>query len=102
MSASIIVIGTIRLPPHKVDEARGAMRQMVEASRAEDGCLEYAYAEDVLEPGLVRVIERWRDCAALERHFAAPHLAEWRASWPDLEIGERKLVKYDAGTGMPA
>ena len=41
------------------------MRAMVEASRAEDGCLGYSYAEDVLEPGLIHVAERWRDRAAL-------------------------------------
>ena len=98
----ILVIGTIRLPAHRVYDAREAMRRMVEASRAEIGCLEYSYAEDVLEPGLIRVTERWQDREALKCHFAAPHLAEWRASWPGLEIGERKLVKYEAGPGEPA
>ena len=78
------------------------MTRMVEASRAEAGCLEYSYAEDVMEPGLIRVTERWKDRAALERHLAAPHLAEWRASWPGLEIGQRKLMKYEAGPGEPA
>ena len=33
----------------------------------EDGCIDYAYAEDVLEPGLIRVSEVWRDQAALNR-----------------------------------
>jgi quinol monooxygenase YgiN len=97
----ILVIGTIRLPPHRLEQARGTMQRMVEASRAEDGCLEYSYAEDVLEPGLIRVCERWRDAAALERHFAAAHLAEWRASWAGLDIGERNLVQYDVGPGEP-
>jgi quinol monooxygenase YgiN len=97
----ILVIGTIRLPAHRVDDAREAMKRMVEASRAEAGCLEYSYAEDVLEPGLIRVTERWQDDQALERHFAAPHLAEWRASWPELEIGQRKLMQFEAGPGEP-
>ena len=45
------------------------MAEVVAASRAEDGCIDYAYAEDMLDPGLIRVIEAWRDQAALDRHF---------------------------------
>ena len=64
---TILVIGTVRLPPDAIDRARPAMETMVAASRAEDGCLEYAYSHDLLEPGLVRVTEAWRDRAALAR-----------------------------------
>ncbi|MCB8875037.1 putative quinol monooxygenase [Acidisoma silvae] len=93
----LLIIGTIRLPPEKRAEARPVMRRMVERSLAEDGCEAYAYAEDVLQPGLIRVTEIWRDQASLDRHFATPHLAEWRASWPALGIHDRKLAVYDAG-----
>ena len=92
----ILVIGTIRLPPESLPAARPAMQRMIEASRGEDGCEEYSYAEDVLEPGLVRVMERWRDRAALDRHFTSPHIATWRAAWPELGIGDRQLRLYDA------
>ncbi|TSE00209.1 antibiotic biosynthesis monooxygenase [Mesorhizobium intechi] len=97
----LLIIGTIRLPAGKLEEARPAMEGMVLASRAEDGCLEYSYARDVLDAGLIRVTEVWRDRAALDAHFRAPHLAEWRASWPALGIGERNLVLYEAGERMP-
>ena len=75
------------------------MLAMVTASRAEDGCLEYSYAEDILEPGLIHVSERWRDQAALQAHFGADHMAKWRAAWPALGIGERnlKLFRTDGG-----
>ena len=46
----LLIIGTIRIPPAMLVRARAAMQLMVLASRAEDGCLDYAYAEDVLEP----------------------------------------------------
>ena len=73
------------------------MRRMVDASRAEDGCLDYAYAEDVIDPGLIHVRELWADQAALDRHFAAAHLTEWRAAWPALGIGGRDLRVYEVG-----
>lgn len=97
----LLIAGTIRLPADRLEAARPAMRAMVEASRAEDGCLGYSYAEDVLEPGLIHVAERWRDRAALERHFATPHLATWRACWPGFGIGERALTLFETDDGTP-
>ena len=75
---------------------------MVAASRAEPGCLAYNYAEDVLEPGLIHVIERWTDDTALAAHFRTPHIAEWRAAWPALGIHDRQLMRYAVDTGTPS
>lgn len=93
----LLIIGTVRLPPDNLDAARPVMQRMVESSRAEPGCLDYGYAEDVLDPGLIHVKEMWADQAALDRHFASPHSAEWRAAWPELGIGERRLFVYEVG-----
>ena len=97
----LLIAGTIRIAPDRLDAARSAMRAMVEASRAEDGCLAYAYAEDMLDPGLIRVHELWRDRAALDAHFAAPHIGAWRATWPALGIGERALTLYEVADSTP-
>ena len=93
----LIVAGTVRLPAENLDRARPVMAAMATATRAEDGCLEYAYAEDVFEPGLIRIFERWRDRAALELHLQADHLKVWRAAWPDLGLHDRNLLVYEAG-----
>lgn len=97
----ILVLGTFRLPPERMDDARTAMLRMIEASRAEPGCLGYSYAADVAEPGLIRVTECWADRTALDRHFGMPHLQQWRAAWPDLGIGERALFAFESGRGQP-
>ena len=91
----LIVAGTVRVPPESVAALRPHMTQMLAASRAEDGCLEYGYAEDVLEPGLIHVFEVWRDEAALAAHFKTEHMAQWRAAWPQFGVTERKLCAYD-------
>lgn len=92
----LLILGTIRIVPERLDEARPAMRRMAEATRAEPGCLAYHYAEDVLEPGLIHVIERWSDRAAIDAHFGMPHISEWRAAWPALGIGDRRLELFEA------
>lgn len=93
----LLIAGTVRLPPENLGAARSVMARMIAASRAEDGCLHYSYAEDVLEPGLIHVSELWRDRASLDRHFASDHLAEWRAAWPALGIDDRDLAVYEVG-----
>jgi quinol monooxygenase YgiN len=93
----LLIVGTVRLPAHNMEAARPIMKQMANASRLEEGCLEYSYAEDVFVPGLIHVKEMWVDQEALDRHFATTHLAEWRAAWPSLGVSDRNLRVYDVG-----
>ena len=93
----LLIVGTVRLPPGKLSDARPVMRRMVEGSREEAGCLEYSYAEDIFDAGLIHVKEMWSDQAALDRHFASDHIETWRAAWPSLGIHDRDLRVYDVG-----
>jgi quinol monooxygenase YgiN len=97
----LLILGTFRISPGAIDAARPAMTRMIAESRAEPGCIEYSYSEDLLDPGLFHVTERWRDREALAGHFSAPHLLEWRATWPGLGIGARDLTLYRADDGGP-
>ena len=92
----IIIEGSVRIPTGKIEAARPVMAKMIAASRAEPGCIDYAYSLDVVDPGLVRVTERWESREALAAHFRMPHMAEWRAVWPEFEITDRSLRLYEA------
>lgn len=91
----LLIVGTVRLPAANMDAARPIMKRMADASRSEEGCVEYGYAEDVFEPGLIHVKEMWTDQGVLDRHFASTHIVEWRAAWPGLGIGDRDLRVYE-------
>ena len=92
---TLLIAGTVRLPPENLERFKPHMQAMLSASRAEDGCLEYSYAEDVAEPGLIRVFETWRDQAALDAHFQTPHMATWRSHWPEFQVSDRRLTLYE-------
>lgn len=92
----IVIEGTIRIPPENLEAARPVMEQMIRASRAEPGCIDYAYSVDVLDPALVRVSERWESREALTAHFKAAHMATWRSFFPQLGITDRSLRLYEA------
>ncbi|WP_300576898.1 putative quinol monooxygenase [Phenylobacterium sp.] len=98
---SLVIAGTIRVPADRLEAFRPHMRAMLAASRAEDGCVDYAYAEDVAEPGLIRVFEVWRDQAAIDAHFQTPHMAAWRAAWPEFGVHDRRLSAYEVAAERP-
>jgi quinol monooxygenase YgiN len=90
----IVVEGTIRVADLKL--ARPRMVAMINASRAENGCIDYSYAVDIIDPTLIRVIERWESREALRRHLMSAHIKEWRASWGEIGITDRSLRMYEA------
>ena len=93
----ILITGTFRIRPGSLAAVKPAMARMIAASRAEPGCLAYSYAQDVLDEGLIRVTELWTDQAALDRHFASAHIAEWRSQWAQLGLTDRKLQAAEVG-----
>ncbi len=97
----IIVAGTVRIDPSRRDAAREVMERMITASRAEDGCIEYSYAVDVLDPSVIRVYEVWRDRESLQAHFRTPHLQAWREAWHGFGITDRKLQLFEVASASP-
>jgi quinol monooxygenase YgiN len=91
----IILAGTVRVPPENIERARPNLEAMVKATRAEPGCIAYAFSFDVLEPGLMRIFEIYENMPALEAHWGSPHMATWRACMPGLGIGDRNMTKYE-------
>lgn len=92
----IIVEGSARIPEGAWDEALTAMEAMIAASRKEAGCIEYAYSRDLLDPNLLRIIERWKDKAALVSHFAEPHMAVFRQALGKVGPQDLSVRMYEA------
>ncbi len=92
----IIVEGSARIPEDAWDKTQAAMTAMITASRQEAGCIEYAYSRDLLDPNLLRIIERWTDKAALVSHFAEPHMAAFRQALGEVGPQDLQVRMYDA------
>lgn len=91
----LILAGSVRLPPENLPAARPVIARMVAASRAEPGCLAYSFAEDLEEPGLLRIFEVFRDREAQQAHAASQHMKDWRATWAELGIGDKQITHYE-------
>jgi len=97
----ILILGTVKLAPDKLGGALKAMERMVSASRAEEGCMAYSYAQDLLDSETIHVIEMWRDREAVQDHLATPHIAEWRRVMGSLGLNGRDLKMFETDEGAP-
>lgn len=92
----VIVEGFVRMA-HAGDfeKVRAAAEVQIATSRAEGGCVDYTYAIDVLDPTMMRVLERWQSWDALESHFKAAHMEPWRAALQGVKFVERSLRAHE-------
>jgi quinol monooxygenase YgiN len=93
----LVVLAEARFDPKDTEQVRAVARPMIEASRAEPGCGGYDYAFDLLDPGLMRVRELWRDEQALKDHFATPHMAAFLNSLRALRPSTVMVKCYELG-----
>ncbi|EAQ29548.1 hypothetical protein NAP1_02210 [Erythrobacter sp. NAP1] len=97
----LIVLAEANLGEGALDAGRDAFPAMVEASRAEEGCLGYSYAVDILDASKFVIVEKWVDDAALAFHFQTPHMAKFQQALQGLDIEITELAKYQADDGSP-
>ncbi len=97
----LIVLAKAKLGADSMAAARAAIADMVAASNAEDGCIAYAFTEDMLQPGVIHIVEKWQDEAALAAHFATPHMAAFGAAIAGLDFEVIEAVKFHADEGSP-
>ncbi|MBN8500231.1 MAG: antibiotic biosynthesis monooxygenase [Sphingomonadales bacterium] len=96
---AVVVVGQFRLPAEHMEQARPLMRKVLEATRAEDGCIEYNYAEDMLDPGLIRVSEVWASREQLSAHLKTQHMAVWGTERAALGLTGRAITVFEADAG---
>lgn len=97
----IVVSGYLRLEASVLQQLRPLAEKTVWATRAEEGCIVYAFSEDLAEPGLMRIYEEWESQAQLDAHGKTPHIAEWRAALGGVQILERELKLVEIAAFSP-
>ena len=95
----IVLNGTVRMPEGALADLQAAAARMVAATLLEPGCIRYAFAQDLLDRTLIHISEAWQDKAALDAHFATPHMVEWIAALGAIGMTERSLRIYETDEG---
>jgi quinol monooxygenase YgiN len=65
----VVVEGIIDVDPSQRDEFLEGRREGLLATRDEPGCIEYAFSADLIDPGRIRIFERWATPEDLDTHL---------------------------------
>lgn len=87
----IIALGDVHAQIPRVGRVRELMRATQERVRREPGCIAYAFAEALDEPGHFLIVQRWIDQRALDHHFRSEAFADYQAQVADLLISSSEL-----------
>jgi quinol monooxygenase YgiN len=101
ITVMIHVIATIELHEGEGETFLAEFRNVVPQVLAEEGCLEYGPAVDLVadvaarlpaRPDVVTVVEKWESVEHLKRHLIAPHMKEFRHRVKELVARTTLLV----------
>jgi quinol monooxygenase YgiN len=96
----LIVAGYMDVEPAARDEFLAGMVAGMTTSRAEPGCLDYVLSPDPIDPGRVRLFERWESKEALGVHLAKIAERQAGASGPS-PVKAVEILQYEIGATGP-
>jgi len=92
----IIITGTIKVETEQEFlSVREALIARVERSRKDRGNIEYAFSQDIADPGLLHLMEKWEDEASLQAHLEIPD-EEFSEVMTNAGIVSARVISYVA------
>ena len=83
----------MQVEPQHVEEVKTLARQLVEASRGDEGCVSYDYFQSTTNPNVLMFCETWKDQNVLDAHAKAAHFTKLV---PQIEkFGKMKIEKFE-------
>lgn len=87
----VIVLGDVTVRGDALAEALTLSREHVARSRTEDGCISHDVHLHADDENRLVFVERWRDRAALEAHFAVPASRDFARALTDLAVESPRM-----------
>ncbi len=97
----IIVIARFRPLPERRGEFVALLSEVQEASRRDDGCLNYGYYSEVVDTDSFVAVEEWRDQDALAAHLRTPHVGRLVESLPGLGETRPEIIVHEVAASGP-
>lgn len=92
----LLIEGWLKLAAGEFEKVRDQGIAMVQATNQEEGCLHYSFAQDIADPNLIRISERWASQEALAAHSASAHMAEFNKAMGSVQREGASLMLYSA------
>lgn len=97
----IIVAGTVFVRADKLAEAKQLALTMAKATKAEAGCLDYTFYNDLENPSKFFIFETWETQEALTQHFQTEHMHVFNESLPNVLASKPYITRYEVSSAAP-
>jgi quinol monooxygenase YgiN len=99
----IHVLASIQVKAGSIKAFVEIFKANVSSVRAEKGCIEYVPVVDVstdipvqlIQPGVVTVIEKWESVEALKAHLSAPHMLAYKEAVKEMLVNVEVKILQD-------
>lgn len=91
----LVILATVPIDPDSHDEAVAAAADLAEASRTEDGVIDYRVGTDVEDGSTLRFVERYEDEAALAAHGETDHFQAFQGEIAGLLGGVPEMERIE-------
>jgi quinol monooxygenase YgiN len=97
----VLVIARFLAKPDRREELMVLLGEVQEASRRDDGCINYGYYWEVVDPVRMVAVEEWRDREALDAHLRKPHVARLIEGLPELGQEPPEVTVHEISASGP-
>ena len=91
----IVALGDVYVQVPRRAAAAEAMLAEQRAALELDGCISFAFAESIEEPGHYLVTQRWSDRDALESHYRSEAFFHYQAAIAPLLVRDSELTLHN-------
>lgn len=93
----ITITAIVHSTAENIAAMKDAIAEMETASRAEEGCHDYTFCQELSNPDVLRINERWESMEALQAHFATPHMAKFNGAMAEHPPKSMDLSIHELG-----
>jgi quinol monooxygenase YgiN len=86
-----------RILPQYIDDYITNMRVCADATHKEPGCIRYEVMQDVADPGMMCLVQVFKDPDAYQAHQDAEHHVHWiklSGGWRDRSVTQRHEMTF--------
>jgi quinol monooxygenase YgiN len=98
---TVLIAGTLNFPAGNRDKALQETAKLVEATRAQKGCLHYVWAGDPTSTTRAYVFEKWASVEDLAAHLAGTFYRDMLGALGKYGVDDVEVSKYKVALEEP-
>jgi quinol monooxygenase YgiN len=94
----LVIAGTFNVEPSDRDAFLEAAKAVMAETHKEAGCHAYCFTPDILDPGVVRLFEKWESEENLKPHMKSDHIRTFGRALKELKVKGQEITVYEVAS----